>query len=201
MNEQVYMPVIGIDNLHYGKVISDSTSGITGEEPKVIPGMTEAGYNRNGNVNTFFADNVSYCTATGSGEIDGAFAVADVPPNLSSELYGDQYDEETGELLMGDIDSPDVFIQYRIQKSNGSWRYVTIYKIKCVPNASNVTTKGGQINFQTNGFSFKAANTIYNGKFCRILDDDDPNLPEGVTPEVIAENWFTDINWKISATA
>ena len=199
--EQIYMPVIGVEKLHYGKITADSSTAITGEQPKPIPGLTEIGFNRNGQLSTFFADNMAYCTASATGEIDGAVAAADVPPGLANELYGDTYNAETGELLMGDINSPDIFIQYRVKKSTGAWRYVTLYKVKCAPVEQKVTTKGGNINFQTNGFSFKAANTIFNGNFGRILDDDDPNLPEGVTPKLIEDNWFTDVNWQISVGA
>ncbi len=199
---KTYVPMVGVDMLHYGTVTSDSTTEITGTVPTRIFGVTEAGFNRGGSVSTFFAENIAYATAASGGEIDGAIACADVPPNLKSALYGDSYDEQTGELLMGEFDSPITFIQYRIMKSTGAYRYVTVFKCTCVDNSDGkVQTKGGSINFQTNGFAFKAANTMFNGKFARILDDDDPNLPEGVTPAVIAANWFTDIYWKIAAPA
>lgn len=200
MSEQIYLPVIGIDNLHYGKVTADSSAAYTGSTPVAIPGMTEAGYNRNAQISSFFADNVTYCTAAGNGEIDGAFAVADVPPKLASDLYGDKYNAETGELLMGEMNPPDVFLQYRIKKSNGAWRYITLYKVKCAPVDQKVVTQGNSINFQTNGFTFKAAYSTYNGSFCRVVDDDDPNLPNGVTAALIAEKYFTEANWEISAS-
>lgn len=200
MNTTNYLPVVSVDMLHYGKLTADTTAEIKGETPKRIHGLTEAGFNRNGSVSTFFADGGPYCTATAGGEIDGAIACADVPPELKSELYGDKYDSQTGELLMGDFNSPEIFIQYRIQKANGAFRYVTVFKCKCVDNSDGkIQTKGGSINFQQNGFAFKASNTLYNGHFCRILDDDDTNLPSNVTPAIIASKWFTDINWKIAA--
>lgn len=198
-NNQVYMPVVNVDNFHYGKVLSDTAEGIAGQEPKAVPGLVEVGFNRNAQSATFFADGGPYATATGAGEFDGAVGVADIPAGLSADFYGDTYDSKTGELLLGEINSPDNFIQYRVQKSTGAWRYVTIYKAKFMPNEQNAKTKGGSVDFQTNGFSFKAAQTVFNGKAARMLDDDDPNLPTGVTPEVIAEKWFTDINWEIKA--
>lgn len=198
-NNQVYMPVVSVDSFHYGRVLTDTKDGITGEVPKAVPGLVEAGYNRNAQSATFFADGGPYATAVGAGEFDGSIGVADIPAGLSSGFYGDDYNSSTGELQLGDINSPDNFIQYRVEKSTGAWRYVTIYKAKFMPNEQTAQTRGGSVNFQTNGFSFKAANTVFNGKAARILDDDDPNLPEGVTPEVIAANWFTDIYWEIAA--
>ena len=201
MPEQVYLPMIGVDKLYHGRVLTDTALGITGEVPKAIPGLTEVGFNTNAKLASFFADNGSYEVAGTNGELDGGIAIADVPPYLAAELFGDSYDETTGELLGGEINPPYEFIQYRVKKSSGAYRYVTIFKIKCVPNADKVNTTGGSINFQTNGFAFKAVNTLFSGDFKRTLDDDDPNLPEGVTPEIIADNWFTDIFWAIEAVA
>lgn len=198
-NNQAYMPVVSVDKFHYGKLLTDTKEGITGETPKAVPGLVEAGFNRNAQSATFFADGGPYATAVGAGEFDGSIGVADIPPSLSADFYGDSYDEATGELQLGNIDSPENFIQYRVQKSTGAWRYITIFKAQFMPNEQTAQTKGGSINFQTNGFSFKAANTIFTGKAARMLDDDDPNLPEGVTPLVIEENWFTDVYWEIAA--
>ena len=103
-------------------------------------------------------------------------------------------------MAAGEIKSPDVAIQYRVQKSNGAYRYVTIYKAKAMPNEETVQTKGGSINFQTNGFSMKGAMRLKDGRLMRTLDDDDPNLPSGVTPAIIESKWFTDVDWEISPT-
>lgn len=199
--EQVYIPMTGVDMLHYAKVVTDTTTVYTADTPIRVPGTTEIGFNINAQTGTFHADNGPYATATALGEMDGAVACADVPPKMRSDLYGFDYDEETGEMTASDINSPDTAFLYRIQKSNGAYRYVCIYKAKAAPNEERVQTKGGSINFQTNGFALKAAKRFKDGRFYRILDDDDPNLPEGVTPELIAEKWFSEVDWKISAEA
>lgn len=199
--EQVYIPMTGVDMLHYAKVITDTTMAYAADTPIRVPGTTEIGFNINAQTGTFHADNGPYATATALGEMDGAVACADVPPKMRSDLYGFDYDEKTGEMTASDINSPDMAFLYRIQKSNGAYRYVCIYKAKAAPNEERVQTKGGSINFQTNGFALKAAKRFQDGRFYRILDDDDPNLPEGVTPELIAEKWFSEVDWKISAEA
>lgn len=198
-SEQTYIPVVGVDMLYYAKVTADSATGYTAETPKRIPGITEAGVNLNAQTGTFYADNGPYDSAVGMGEVDVAIACADVPPALRGELYGMEYDNTTGELVTKDLNPPYVAIQYRIQKSNGAYRYVTIYKAKAAPNEDRVQTKGGSINFQTNGFALKGSKRFKDGRVDRILDDDDPNLPAGVTPEIIAAKWFTDVEWAIAA--
>lgn len=198
---QNYVPMVGVDMLHYAKVTSDTTNEFTTETPKLIPGLTEAGFNMNPQTGTLYADNGPYATAVGLGDFDGAISVADVPPDIRGELYGFEYDNATGELSATDINPPDITIQYRVQKPNGAYRYVTLYKMKATPNEEKVATKGGSINFQTNGFSLKGARRLKDGRLFRMLDTDSPNLPTGVTPEIIEANWFTDVNWEIAAQA
>ena len=198
---QKLIPMIGVDKLHYAKVTADTTETYTAGTPIAIPGLTEAGFNMNGQSSTFYADNGVYDTAVGNGEFDIAISCADLSGSLKADLFGFEYDDTTGEMVAGEIKSPDVAIQYRVQRSNGAYRYVTIYKAKAMPNEENVQTKGGSINFQTNGFSMKGAMRLKDGRLMRTLDDDDPNLPEGVTPAIIESKWFTDVDWEISPTA
>lgn len=199
-NNQNYTAMVGVDMLYYAKVTTDSTTAYAAGTPERIPGLTEAGVNMNPQTGTFYADNGAYDTATGVGDIDVSIACADVPPSLRADLYGFEYDAETGELAASDINAPYVAILYRIMKANGAYRYICIYKAKAVPNEEKASTKGGSINFQANGFTLKAAKRMKDGRYYRILDDDDPKLPAGVTPAVIAEKWFSDVDWTISAT-
>lgn len=199
-NTQNFVPMVGVDMLHYGLVTGDTTASYDVEVINKVPGTTEAGFNMNGQSATFYADNGAYDNATAMGDFDVSVACADVTPQMKGDLYGFEYDKTTGELSAGDINSPYVAILYRIQKSNGAYRYVKIFKAKAVPNEEKAQTKGGSINFQTNGFTLKAAKRLLDGKYHKTLDSDDPNLPEGVTNEIIAEKWFTDINWVPSAT-
>ena len=199
-NEQVYLPMIGVDMLHIAKVTADTKTEYTAETPSAIPGLTEAGFNVNAQRGTLYADNGPFATAIGNGEFSAAVACADITSALKSTIYGYAYNASTGELLGGEIKSPDIAIQYRIQKSNGAFRYVTLYKMKAKPGEEKYKTKGGSINFDTNGFSLVGSMRIKDGKLFRILDDDDPNLPAGVTPQIIESKWFTDVNWVIAAT-
>ena len=198
-NTQNFVPMVGVDMLHYAKVSTDSTGNYSVDKIKKVPGTTESGFNMNGQISTFYADNGAYDTATAVGDFDVSIACADVTPEMQSDMYGFDYNEETGELSGSDINAPYVAVLYRIQKSNGAYRYVKIFKAKAVPNEEKAQTKGGSINFQTNGFTLKAAKRLKDGLYFRKLDSDDPKLPEGVTNETIEANWFTDIDWSPAA--
>ncbi len=197
--EQNYVPMIGVDMLHYAIVKTDGVGAYTVGDIKKVPGTTEAGFNMNGQTGTFYADNGAYDTATAVGDFDVSVACADVTPQMKADLYGFDYDEATGELSGSDINAPYVAILYRIQKSNGAYRYTAIYKAKAVPNEEKAQTKGGSINFQANGFTLKAAKRLTDGRYFRQLDSDDPKLPEGVTNAVIESKFFSDIDWTPSS--
>ena len=199
--EQKYTPMVGVDMLYYAKVTSDTTAEYTAETPVRIPGLTEAGVNMNPQISTFYADNGPYATDTALGDLDVSIACADVPPKLKADLFGFAFDESTGELSVSDLKPSDVAILYRIANSSGGHRYVCIYKAKAVPNEERAQTKGGSINFQTNGFTLKGARRLKDGRLFRILDDNDPSLPAGVTPELIQEKWFSDVDWAVAAPA
>ena len=84
---------------------------------------------------------------------------------------------------------------YRIKKSDNSYRYIRFLKCKPATPDSTATTQGGSIAFQDGTIAMQLANRLADGLFDQILDDDDPGLPEGVTPEIIAEKWFTKPMW------
>lgn len=195
-----YVPMTGVDMLHYAVVTTDTSTEYAAEDPVPVPGATEVGFNVNAQTGTFYADNVPYATDTALGEIDVAVACADVPPSMRAAIYGYLYDATTGELKEGELKSVAVALMYRIRKSNGAYRYVTIYNAKAAPNEERVQTKGGSINFQTNGFSMKAATRAKDKMIRSILDDDDPKLPTGVTPETIAAKYFTAVGATLTAS-
>ncbi len=197
-----YLPMIGVDKLAYALVTEDNTGGYEADTPKLVPGLTEVGFNINAQNALFHADNGPYAAATALGDIDVAIACADVPPSMRPDLYGHAYNAETGELDEGDLNAPYIAVMYRIQKSNGKYRYVKIYKAKAVPKEETVQTKGGSVNFQTNGFSLKAVKRNFDGVYRRILDEDDPALEaKGITSEMLAEKWFSDVSWSVADEA
>ncbi len=199
-NVQSYVPMVGVDMLHYAKVKTDTLTSYETETPVAVPGVTEIGFNQNGSVSTFYADNVPYDVASAPGEMDVAVACADVTPQMRSDFYGETYNSD-GLVSGGKMDSPYNAVAYRIQKSNGAYRYVRIFKIKSVPNEQKAQTKGGSINFQTNGFSAKAAARALDGNSFDTLDSDDPKLPSGVTAETIETKWFSDFTWTPSSNS
>ena len=80
----------------------------------------------------------------------------------------------------------------RSQKSSGAYRYLRLLKTTfSVPDITS-QTKESTVSFQTQSVSGKNALRVFDGMGFEFIDDDDPNLDETVTPEVLAEEWFKD---------
>ena len=53
-NVQSYVPMVGVDMLHYAKVKTDTLTSYETETPVAVPGVTEIGFNQNGSVRMTF---------------------------------------------------------------------------------------------------------------------------------------------------
>lgn len=169
MSEQNYMPVKGVDMLYYGTVTADTAEGYTGATPKRIPGLVEIGFNTNPQTGTFWADNGPYASAADIGETEVTISCADLPPSVRAEILGQGYDNTTGVYTGGSPVPPYIFIQYRLQKFNGAYRYVTVLKAIAAENSRTNTTYSGSINAQTFGITCKAVKSINYDALYRIL--------------------------------
>jgi len=180
-----------VEKLHIGTVLTDTAGGITGTVPTAIPGTAEAGFNTNSKVETYRADGGAYESATAEGDLDIALKVAGLPLGMLADLFGYLQNAITKVLTIGTPVAGDKFVQYRIQKANGAWRYVTILKSKLAFGEQK--TSGEGTGFSDVSFSGNGVKTIFDGAYVRMMDDDD--LPAGTTAADLANNWFTDIYW------
>jgi len=193
------LPKIGVDMFYYAPLTADPVDGPATYGPSVrIPGLTQVGYNQNAQSSAFYADNGPYATATQRGDLAAQCGMADVPPEVRAEWFGDSY--ENGLLEEGDLASIDIAIAFRYKKSSNAYRYVWIYKTKATPPDESVNTQGNNVAFQGGTVNFTASKLVATNKARRVLDDDDKNLPVGVTPEIIAENWFSNPLWVVEVS-
>ena len=193
------MPWVGVDMFYWAPLVSDkapagATPGATtyGAAQRV-PGLTNVSFTANSQTGSYYADNGVYATAAQLGELGLAVQSADIPPELRAEWF--QYDYEDGVLNEAQINPIEMAVGYRRKRSDGSYRYVWLLKVKPGMSDEATATQNDSIAFQDGTTNFAPEMRISDGLYRRTLDDDDPALPEDVTPEVIAANWFTDPNW------
>ena len=194
MLESTFMPKIGVDEFWFALLDKDKP----GDEPVYqksvkVPGTVSVGFNPNSQTGTFYADNGPYVSAAQTGDLVATVGLADIPPEVRAVWFRQDY--EDGILSEGQIKPPDMAVGYRVKKANNAYRYIWLLKGKAAPPSETTNTKNNSISFQSDSITINCAMLISKGIYRRVLDEDDPNLPDGVTPKMIAETWFTDPMW------
>lgn len=142
---------IGVDKLHFAVMTTEDTLAEQPvyAEPVSAPGVMSININPNGTVETLFADDGPYESATTNGQIEVEIQKNQLKTTEKAALLGHTIDGDGG-IVYGDSDVPPyVAIMFRTLRSNGKYRYVTLYKGKFVDPEDNNETKGDGINFQS----------------------------------------------------
>lgn len=205
MAEQNYLPKIGVDEAHWAPLLTDTRP--SGDTPgattygavKAIPGLVNVAFAANSQTGNYWADNYAYASAAKLGDMSLQVQCADLPPADRAVWLGQSYDEATGLLLESQINPINMAFGYRIEKSNNAHRYFWFFKCKPAAPDESAATATNSIAFRDGTVPMASIMRVSDGMWRRVLDSDDPALPEGVTPAVIAENWFTDPNWVVAA--
>lgn len=194
--QQSYVPMIGVDMLHWARLNSDPAGGDAEYDGiRRLPGLNELGFSLNVQKGSYAADNnASYASAAKLGEVGVQAKIADLPPADKADWFG--YEYEDGMLLEGQMNPRYIGLMYRIAKADtGHFRYVRILKALPTPPDSSAATSGSGISFKDSTINLTASLRQCDGLLKHELDTDDPNLPEDITAKVIEENFFKSFNW------
>ena len=186
---------IGCDHLVYALMTQEDTAEappVYGDVQRAI-GVMSLNINPNSSQETLFADDGPMETASTLGNIDVEIQKNELTTENKADLLGHQIDSKGG-LVFGDSDiAPWAAIGFRTLKSNGTYRYVWLFKGKFSEPEDNNETKGDGINFQADTISgqFTKLNNSYkvNGKDVRPWKYEMNQEDEGVTAEDLAK-WF-----------
>jgi len=181
--------VIGLKELHYALLTTDTEATILYATPVKIAGAIQANINPNAANETLFADDGPMETASSLGQIELELIAADIPLDIQAALLGHTISAK-GVLRRsaGDI-PPWVAIGFQTLKSNGKYRFVWLLKGKFTQPERKHETRGDKVNFQT---------PTIKGNFVKRDHDDDWILEtdEDTTgyTESIGTGWFTQVD-------
>lgn len=142
---------IGCDNLVYALMTTEDTPEVLPvySAVKKAPGVMSVNINANGSIETLFADDGAMETAATTGSIEVEIQKNALTSENKADLLGHTIDANGG-VVYADSDVPPwVAIGFRTLKSNGTYRYVWMYKGKFSEPEDSNETKGDGINFQT----------------------------------------------------
>lgn len=189
---------IGVSNFHYAIMTTEDTltTPPTYDNVKSAPGIMSININPNASVDTLFADDGPFETATTIGQVEVEVQKNNLSTENKADLLGKTIDAKGG-LISSSTDIPPwVAISFRSLKSNGKYRYCWLYKGKFQDPEDNNETKGDSINWQsdtiTGNFVRLVYEQAYKGKtiapYKYEMDEDD----ETADATTIA-GWFDDV--------
>ena len=151
---------IGCDGLVYAKQLTDPYDGPpTYGTVTSAPGVMSLSINPNASMETIFYDDGPGEAASTLGTIEVEIQKNELTTNEKGDLLGKEIDAKGG-LVSGDSDVPPwVAVGFRTLKSDGTYRYVWLYKGKFMDPEDASETKGDTINFQSETIS---------GQFARL---------------------------------
>lgn len=175
---------IGLSDLHFAKLVSDSESAATYSEPTRIAGAITANINPNSSIETLFADDGPFDTAASMGQIELETVAANFPLAVQAELLGHTLGAD-GVLKRKTSDVPPwVAVGFKSLKSNGKYRFTWLLKGKYSMPEMGQQTKGDTVEFQTPTMNGSFVAREVDGVWIMQADEDDPTFSGAAT-------WFS----------
>ena len=189
---------IGVSNFHYAIMTTEDTltTPPTYDAVKSAPGIMSININPNASVDTLFADDGPFETATTIGQVEVEVQKNNLSTENKADLLGKTIDTKGG-LISSSTDTPPwVAVGFRSLKSNGKYRYCWLYKGKFQDPEDNNETKGDSINWQsdtiTGNFVRLVYEQTYQGRtiapYKYEMDEDDEDIDTATI-----EGWFDDV--------
>ncbi len=154
---------IGVSNFHYALMTAEETKTTlpTYDTPISAPGLMSLNINPNSSIDTLFADDGPFETASTIGQIEVELQKNALSTANKVDLLGKTVDTKGG-IISSDTDLPPwVAIGFKSLKSNGKYRYVWLYKGKFSDPEDNNETKGDSINWQSDTITGNFVKLMY----------------------------------------
>lgn len=179
---------VGLNSLYYAVLTSDTPLGATYNSPVAIAGAINAKISPKSNTETLYCDDGPDETVTSLGEIDVEFETKDIDLNTQAVLLG--HSVTGGVLVKKSTDTaPYVALGFKSKKSNGSYRYVWLYKGKFALQEQEYQTAEDKPKFQTPKIKGTFIKRTFDNAWQKIGDEDHPDwaVSTGI-------NWFTAVD-------
>jgi len=197
------MATVGLKNLYYAPLTSDTDSGVTYGTMKKISGAIQVDINPSVTFNTLYGDDAPFAADSSMTEITVTIETADMPLEDLAALLGHTVDSTTKELSAKASDNaPYVGLAFESNKHNNKVRYVKLLKGKFSPTQETIQTKGESVEYTTPKLEGRFVARTYDGQWKRIADSDNSEsatiitnwytaMEPGTTPAVAGSNTYT----------
>ena len=164
---------IGLKNVVIAPLTSDTEEGHTYGDLQLMAGAIEASITpENADPDIQYADDVEFDVLYPDPELAFKTKMADIPLTIQEMIFGNRIDDN-GVLIRSASDKPPYFaVGFKSEKSDGSYRYVWLYKVRAKPVTENYQTKEGtSITRQTGEIEWTAIKRTHDGQYQAVADE------------------------------
>ena len=167
------MATVGLKNLYYAALSSDTSSGATYGTPVKIAGAVSVDINPSVNFATLYGDDAPFAADSSMSEITVTIESCDLTLEDQAALLGHTVNSTTKQLVAKASDTaPYVALLFEAKKHNGNTRYVKLLKGKFAPTQETMQTKGESVTYTTPKLEGRFVAREYDGVWKRVADSD-----------------------------
>ena len=143
------MATIGLDKLFYAPITEDENGEETYGTPVILAKAMTAELSVELNEATLYADDSAAAIVKEFKSGTLSLGVDDIGAASAEALTGAKVDSNGVLISAGENDAAPVAVGFRAKKSNGTYRYFWLYRVKFAVPGTNLATKGDSITFST----------------------------------------------------
>ena len=164
---------MGLKNVVIAPLTEDTETGHTYGELQLMAGAIEASITpENADPEVQHADDAEFSVLYPDPELTFSTSMADIPLSIQEQIFGNQIDDN-GVLVRTASDRPPYFaVGFKSEKSDGTYRFVWLYKVRAKPMTENYRTKEGQTITRQNGsVEWTAIKRTHDGRYQAVADE------------------------------
>lgn len=164
---------VGLKNVVIAPLTEDTEATLTYGELQLLAGAIEASITpENADPDIQFADDIEFDVLYPDPELSFKTKMADIPLQIQEMIFGNQIDDN-GVLVRTAQDKPPYFaVGFKSEKSDKSFRYVWLYKVRAKPVTESYATKEGKtLNRQTGEVEWTAIKRTHDGRYQAVADE------------------------------
>lgn len=144
------MAQVGLKNIYYAKMESDTSSATTYATPEKIGHAISVEINIEEETASLYGDDAERDTYHQFKKATVTIGTTDIPLKDEAIILGHKYDSDTSTLIASGNDSaPYVALLFESDKQDGSTRCVKLLKGKFAPTQEGYNTRGATFDYQT----------------------------------------------------
>ncbi len=169
----VVSSTVGLKNMVLAPLTEDTEALLTYGTLQLVAGAIEASITpENTDPDVMYADDQEFDVLYADPELSFKTKMADIPLTIQEQIFGNKIDDN-GVLIRTSTDKPPYFaVGFKSEKSNHTFRFVWLYKVRAKPVTESYATKEGTtVTRQTGEVEWTAIKRTHDNQYQAVADE------------------------------